>query len=73
MEGKLNNFQVGHLPTVIYKPDFITESEEMLLLDKVVIPLLLFLPFLFSSLLNWLEFIFTGIWCSHIKVEIFEK
>lgn len=52
MEGKLNNFQVGHLPTVIYKPDFITESEEMLLLDKVVIPLLLFL-FLCFFLLRW--------------------
>ncbi|XP_021650318.1 uncharacterized protein LOC110642539 isoform X3 [Hevea brasiliensis] len=36
MEGKLNNFQVGDLPTVIYKPDFITESEEMHLLDRVV-------------------------------------
>ncbi|XP_037495769.1 alpha-ketoglutarate-dependent dioxygenase alkB homolog 6 isoform X2 [Jatropha curcas] len=35
MEGNLSNFQVGHLPTVIYKPEFITESEETHLLDKI--------------------------------------
>lgn len=35
MEGNLNSFRVGNLPTVICKPEFITENEEKYLLDKI--------------------------------------
>lgn len=35
MEQNPSKFQVGDIPTVIYVPDFITESEEIHLLDKV--------------------------------------
>ncbi|WCJ27905.1 hypothetical protein M5689_009624 [Euphorbia peplus] len=35
MEGSLNNFRVGNLPTVMCKSDFITENEEKYLLDKI--------------------------------------
>ncbi|XP_065854437.1 alkylated DNA repair protein ALKBH6 homolog isoform X2 [Euphorbia lathyris] len=35
MEGNLNNFRVGNIPTVICKPDFITENEEKYLLEKI--------------------------------------
>lgn len=31
----LDNFVVGTVPTVIYVPDFVTDSEETQLLDKV--------------------------------------
>ncbi|KAJ6383230.1 hypothetical protein OIU76_000016 [Salix suchowensis] len=36
MEGNLNRFQVGQLPTVIYMPNFITQTEETHLLQKVI-------------------------------------
>uniref|UniRef100_A0A6N2LMA4 Uncharacterized protein n=1 Tax=Salix viminalis TaxID=40686 RepID=A0A6N2LMA4_SALVM len=35
MEGNLNRFQVGQLPTVIYMPNFITQTEETHLLQKI--------------------------------------
>ncbi|XP_061944874.1 alkylated DNA repair protein ALKBH6 homolog isoform X2 [Populus nigra] len=35
MEGNLNEFLVGQLPTVIYTPHFITETEETHLLQKI--------------------------------------
>uniref|UniRef100_A0A2P2JC17 Alpha-ketoglutarate-dependent dioxygenase AlkB-like domain-containing protein n=1 Tax=Rhizophora mucronata TaxID=61149 RepID=A0A2P2JC17_RHIMU len=34
-ERNMKNFEVGHLPTLIYIPDFITESEETHLWDKI--------------------------------------
>jgi hypothetical protein len=37
MEGNLNEFLVGQLPTVIYTPHFITQTEETHLLQKVAI------------------------------------
>ncbi|KAH8490648.1 hypothetical protein H0E87_022972 [Populus deltoides] len=35
MEGNLNEFLVGQLPTVIYTPHFITQTEETHLLQKI--------------------------------------
>ncbi|CAK7323456.1 unnamed protein product [Dovyalis caffra] len=35
MEGNLNEFRVGKLPTVIYVPNFITQTEESHLLQKI--------------------------------------
>lgn len=35
MEGNLNEFLVGQLPTVIYMPNFITQTEETHLLQKI--------------------------------------
>ena len=54
MEAKegLNGFKVGSLPTLIYIPDFISESEQTMLLNNVKIPsfsyacLVLFSPIL---------------------------
>lgn len=39
MEGKahLDHFKVGSLPTVIYIPNFITESEQIQLLNNVIV------------------------------------
>ena len=85
MEAKegLNGFKVGSLPTLIYIPDFISESEQTMLLNNVKIPsfsyacLVLFSQFLFVFLLECfcilLHLCFIGLWSPCIKVEIFEE
>lgn len=47
MERKvtLDDFKVGSVPTLIYIPDFITDNEQTMLLNKVEIPL----PYIFPS------------------------
>ena len=78
MEKKenLNNFIVGDLPTLIYIPDFITDSEQAQLLNNVFISLI----FSFLSLLFFLRliclpsfFVHTDLPSTYIKMEIFEE
>jgi hypothetical protein len=78
MEGNLNEFLVGQLPTVIYTPHFITQTEETHLLQKVAIHSSVisnFFRFWFrlSFSLDSLYVGFADLWSPFIKVEIFEE
>lgn len=50
MEEKenLGQYKVGSLPTLFYVPDFITDSDQSLLLNNVVLTLILLLIVLFN-------------------------